>query len=271
MNADNCSKDVNEIEACDARKVDRAIEYRKKGMLNRACTLLEEVILNAPKQYICKFEKSGQLYIKFWDRNKFIHFVKWNKNQGSEVSVTWLPSAYPRAYYHLGFINFEKKNYGMAIRFLEAGHRLEPSNPLFIIEKANIIGATGDRAKAISLLKQVPDVGPNVTKHCKAIALRQLGFHLIEQGDIDAAESALHESLKYEPNNDIAKNELEYIFRLKSEGGVTSSSIQYQRSSGPESWLCSSCGTKVDNGIIVKDKGGEEVLICKQCSSKRQI
>jgi Flp pilus assembly protein TadD len=47
---------------------------------------------------------------------------------------------------------------------------------------------------------------------------RGRGFVLTELGRLDEAEAAYRESLKIEPDSERAKNELQYIARLKAGG-----------------------------------------------------
>lgn len=60
----------------------------------------------------------------------------------------------------------------------------------------------------------------------KARSHRGRGFFLTELGRLDDAVTAYQESLKLEPNNTVARNELAYIARLKA-GGPTAPSTQF--------------------------------------------
>jgi tetratricopeptide (TPR) repeat protein len=51
----------------------------------------------------------------------------------------------------------------------------------------------------------------------QGMALRGLGFTLIELGQLDAAEDAFIRSLEVEPTNQLAKEELLYIAGIRSE------------------------------------------------------
>lgn len=48
------------------------------------------------------------------------------------------------------------------------------------------------------------------------MALRGMGFMLIELNRLDEAEQALRDSLKLDPGNDVALNELAYIRELRA-------------------------------------------------------
>ena len=48
-------------------------------------------------------------------------------------------------------------------------------------------------------------------------ALRGIGYSLIELGELEAARQAFEKSLKMEPNNRLALDELEYIRKLQQK------------------------------------------------------
>jgi len=204
-------------ETLDAEKVDKAIELLLNGDQLEASNLLEEVIKNTPKDYLNQYEKDGNLFIKFWDLTEFTRYVDIYKDE-RDVSISWLLNAYPRAYYILGCLSVQQKNYHEAIKYLEAADRLEPNNPSILLEKAVAYLAIGDPAKTLSLNERVLEVGPLVTEEDRAMALRGKGVALIDLGQLDAAEKALEESLKYEPDSRIAHGELDYIADLRSGG-----------------------------------------------------
>jgi len=205
------------IEALDAKKVDKAIELILGGDLPAAHNLLEEIVKNTPKDYLHKYEENGKLFIKFWDLAEFMRYVDIYKEE-HDVSIIWVLNAYPRAYYLLGCLSVQQKNYDEAIKYLEVGNSLEPNNPTILLETAVAYSALGDHEKALSLYERVPELGPLVTEDEKARALRGQGVHLIDLGQLEAAEEALRESLKYDPDNRIAHGELEYIADLRSGG-----------------------------------------------------
>ncbi len=155
------------------------------------------------------------LLVKFWDIGEFIHYMNRQSSRGARRRVTWIKSAYPRAYYYLGAIGVAQKHYREALRYLETGRRLEPSNPAFLCEEALAHAGLGDHEKALSLYEQVPEVGLHVPEEIKAQALRGQGVQLVELGRLDAAEQVLNESLVYEPYNKCALDELAHVARLR--------------------------------------------------------
>ena len=203
-------------EARDAEKVDKAQEYLVNGDVHSARRLLEEVVANAPEEYVYQRDDGDTRYIKFWDKEEFDHYVTWQRDHGNTGSITWMPSAYPPAYYYLGFISVKEQQYSEAIELLDAGHRLEPTNPKFALEKAVAYTHLGDYQRALSLYDQVREVGPHISPADKAQALRGKAVILVEMGNLDAGEALLNESLAHDPDSSVAANELAVIEKLRS-------------------------------------------------------
>ena len=115
------------IEVLDAEKVGKAQVYLVNGDVQSARRLLEEVVANAPEEYVYQHHDGDTRFLKFWDKEEFDHYVTWQRDHGNTGSITWMPSAYPPAYYYLGFISVKEQQYSEAIELLDAGHRLEPT------------------------------------------------------------------------------------------------------------------------------------------------
>ena len=207
----------SDIEALDADKVDEGMDLFMDCEYEAARRLFEEVIQNTPKDYQHQYEKDGQIFIKFWYSEQLDLFVDSEKDSGGK-KIRLAPNAYPRAYYLLGCICVREEEYSEALEYLEAGHRLEPHNPQFLLIKAEAYVGLGDRKKAVSLYEQVGEVNPWFYEADKARALRGKGIQLIELGELDAAEDSLKESLKYEPESEVATSQLKYIEYLRSPG-----------------------------------------------------
>lgn len=204
-----------DVEESDAQKVGMAIRAIEQKDLSKARSLLKEVVANTPKNYVYSYEDEGKLFIKFWDQEEFSHFVKESSYQGDK-KISWKRGAYPRAYFELAYIDVEEGKYESALASLQAALRLEPDQPKSFIEMAVIYDHLGKRDRALSLYDQALQVRRYITPDDKARALRGKGIILIDLGQIDLAENCLKESLKYDPDNEKAFNELVIIFALRS-------------------------------------------------------
>jgi tetratricopeptide (TPR) repeat protein len=223
----------NDIEALDAEKVDEGLDLFMDCDYEAARSLFEEVVQNTPKDYQHQYEKDGQIFIKFWYSEQLdLHADSGKDSEGKKIR--YAPNAYPKAYYLLGCICIREEKYSEALEYLEAGHRLEPTNPQYSLLKAEAYAGLGDGKKAVSHYEQVGEIGPWLGEDDKARALRGKGIQLIELGELDAAEGALKESLEYEPESKVATSQLDYIYYLRSPGIRL---VQYRGSSeGVQRW-----------------------------------
>jgi hypothetical protein len=111
----------------------------------------------------------------------------------------------------------------------------------------------------------VNTVGLHVSPHDVAMALRGRGFVLSEMGELDRAKKAFEESLTFEPDNEIARNELEYIARLRKGGSECETEPVI--TVGPRGNSCSVCGQPFNRGRAA-EVDGRTVLICEKCENK---
>ncbi|MEI8041320.1 MAG: tetratricopeptide repeat protein [Verrucomicrobiota bacterium] len=249
-------------EAIDAERVGQAVQAYQRGDDATAEALLLEVVGRAPATYVYQFEDASGLNIKFWDRAEFMHYVAWMKDNGAERHLTWFSSAYPRAFYHLGFLRVKAKRYAEAVDFLDRGSALEPTNPKFSFEKAMALMQMRRFDQALALFEKVSKVGPHVSPNDVARALRGRGAISIEAGQLDRAEAAFRESLRWEPESKVTLNELLYIAQLRRGMGAAPSEIT--TSSGTTAGKCAVCGREFTKGTLATVKG-KSVFVCETC------
>jgi tetratricopeptide (TPR) repeat protein len=261
----NNNSTEDRVEAEDAERVNRAIGALKAGDTETAASLLLNVAQRSPKEYIYQYEKDGSCFIKFWDNHEFMHYVFWQKKQGAARAISWIPSAYPRAHYYLGFLSVKSKQYDRAVVFLDQGIALEPTNAKFRFEKAQALVGMKRHQEALALYDSVNAIGPHVSPHDIAVALRGRGFVLVEMGDLDRAQKAFEESLTIEPGNDVACNELRYIAQLR-RGGLKGQTQKVETAAPPAN-KCADCGQLFSRGHIIELEG-KAVFLCSKCHDK---
>jgi tetratricopeptide (TPR) repeat protein len=115
-----------------------------------------------------------------------------------------------------GYALNELKRPTEAAQVLEALVRHGPSNPQYLIEYAYTIRVNGQLERALELYKKAEKLAGSVqdreaAAHWRAAALRGQGYSYTDLQRWDEATKAYQRSLKYEPDNDIARNELQYI------------------------------------------------------------
>ncbi len=260
-----CPESHQNLELTDAKKVDEALGAIARDDIRAAERLLLEVVANTPPGYSNEQEDGGTASIRFWDQASFIHFVMWEKDHGVERSINWLPNAYPRAYYYLGFICVKRKEYFRAVEFLDKGLELEPSNPNFKFEKAHALVNTGYHKEALALYEGVNGLGPYVSARELGVARRGCGFVLIEMGRLDEAEAAFKSSLEIDPANKIALSELQYIDHLRKGG--RKSDTESISTTGADLSNCAICGRKFEEGAAVS-MDGMPAFICRSCEGR---
>jgi len=129
-------------------------------------------------------------------------------------SIVWVGPSYARAYWLLGFMAIEDKDFPRAAKMLDAGLALE-RHPRLLIERAIVAGQLKDHAGGLALYVEASDA-MMATDQEKAVAWRGRGVQLIDLGRLDEAEQALRHSLELEPGNEIAAGELRYIDQLRT-------------------------------------------------------
>jgi tetratricopeptide (TPR) repeat protein len=165
----------------------------------------------------------------------------------------------------MGFLCVKREQFDRAIEFLDKGQRLEPTNPVFVFEKAHALAHSGRKREALVLYDSVTEIGPHVSARDVAVAQRGRGFLLIEMGDLDRAETAFKASLELEPESEVALNELRYIDHLRQGGRATFT--KSVASSGPDLSRCAVCGKQFKKGVVVL-VNGTPTSICKTCEGK---
>ena len=161
----------------------------------------------------------------------------------------------------------EKQRYEEALDYLNKGQNLEPSNPQFTIEKGHVHVKLGKYKEALGLYNQATVLGPHLDGHRKALALRGIGFALIEMKDLDNAEQAFRDSLEIEPENELAHNEINYIQQIRAEIPVSNETFTI-RSKPPDTTRCTLCHSILQKRYIRQDGNGNTISLCDGCYDK---
>lgn len=112
------------------------------------------------------------------------------------------------AYFLLGFINFETKNYGKAIQYLDKAIEWNPVSPRIRFEKADNFRNMGEIERyRVEVEKTYPYI---YESSFMAKYYRELGWYYSEKRIFDLANALYTQSVSFF-DTDIAKNELMYI------------------------------------------------------------
>ena len=113
-----------------------------------------------------------------------------------------------------GYALNELKRPTEAAQVLESLVSHDPNNPQYLIEYAYTIRVNGQLARSLELYREAEKLASKVrdrqsVAHWRAAALRGQGYAYTDLQQWDDAVKAYQRSLKYEPGNDIATNELQ--------------------------------------------------------------
>ena len=156
-----------------------------------------------------------------------------DKNSGTNGrETTAVRNPYPPISLYIGSYYNENGRFEDALAALDKGLALYASHGVeFGVHQPGLVS---ERAVALARLKRFPEALTAYEDGLKLSGIddggrarmhRGRGFVLTEMGRLDEAETAYLESLKFEPDNKIAKGELEYIARLRAGGSTVPGSI----------------------------------------------
>ncbi len=132
---------------------------------------------------------------------------------------------YPAIALVLGSYYVETRKFADAVKVLEAGLALSPlpkdrlggTVPELLAERGIALGQLKRWKEALASYDAALAI-KSVEKRTRGMLHRGRGFALIELGRLADAETAYKTSLKFDPGNPIAANELGYIASLKAGG-----------------------------------------------------
>jgi tetratricopeptide (TPR) repeat protein len=131
--------------------------------------------------------------------------------------VTWVSARVGHLASLDGFCAVERKDWPEAVRVLTRAVSLRPDNAGQRLELALALTAVNRPNDALALVTRAMTL---TSDGCVVgMAFRRRGYILIEIGALDAAEDAYKTSLKYDPDNQIARSELAHIADLRRQRG----------------------------------------------------
>jgi tetratricopeptide (TPR) repeat protein len=149
-------------------------------------------------------------YVSVANRDQFNQYQK--EHPGARKLV-WLDWGYGCALLKKGFIASAQKRWPEAKPWLEKSVRMRPYSSEGYIELGyvlNKLGSFGDAVRSYETALELARASP-MEKPFEPAALRGLSFALIELKELAKARKVLQDSLRVEPANRLARNELRYI------------------------------------------------------------
>lgn len=183
----------------------------KKGNLAAA----EQAFKAAQAKYqaLCKDEK--KTYVSLANKKEFETYKKEHPGQ----DAVWIDWGYLECTQMLAFVSTSKKDFKGALAYLAAEEKIAPYSSAVHNERGFILNQMGKCKEALAEYTKGKELGEKfeASRVELPISMRGMGFALIELGRLDEAQQIFEASLKIDPNNRIAKNELLYIEEVREK------------------------------------------------------
>ena len=117
------------------------------------------------------------------------------------------------------FLRSEQGDFSGALSTLEQEARIAPTAAAPFVERGFVLNRMSRFSEAKDAYERALDITYRfpLSAPQRPMALRGLGYALVELGDLLAAEKAFIESLELDPDNELAIRELEYIHSLRNQ------------------------------------------------------
>lgn len=209
-------------EADDQRLVDRVLAgFQQAGFpaIRVYVPRLQEALAHAPACYPQVELRGDHIIVRSDDQDEYLPIslvaAAAFSQSGNNVTVSQAPNVYVSISLLLGAYANENHDFEEAIRWLDRGLALQPHNQFLVSEKAAALGQLGRTQEGYDLIKAELD-DPAAVGLDRSRYKRLAGETLIDLNRLDDAEAALNESIRLEPNNPGARNELAYIARVRA-------------------------------------------------------
>ena len=196
-----------------------AVDLIEKNKYADAKALLDNYVNTMPADWSHRIADEKQVRVFFWDKEQLAECGVFEiVAAGDKKMEPVLDSSYSKAYYLLAFLALESRNnpYNNALLNLEKGLKLEPDQPTLLYEKANLNYRLKRYEQAVQIYTQLTQSNNCLANPQRARAYHGLGETLAAIEKYDDAELALYQSLKYDPDNKKAINELDYIDQVRN-------------------------------------------------------
>jgi tetratricopeptide (TPR) repeat protein len=216
-----CPDQSNEHEAADRQVIDdiiAAVQRERFAALRRRIDALRAVASHAPSCYPEIEDRGDQVVLRIADAPPALTLgiLAGAAIQQKRMSVAQEPNIYGDAFLLLGSHYVEAREPEEAIAWLDRGLAIQSANQLLISEKVAALNLLRRYADAAALLQSALDNPALELTLDRSRFLRLLGVTLIDLNRLDEAETALNESIRLNPDNPIARNELRYIAQLRA-------------------------------------------------------
>lgn len=125
----------------------------------------------------------------------------------------WIDWGYKECLQMQAFIAADRRDFPAALTLLNRIEALAPVSAGTVVETGYVLNQIGRPDEGLAAYRRARDMAFRYASQrpFRAMALRGMGFSLIELQRLDEAEKLFRESLDIEPGNKVAINELAYI------------------------------------------------------------
>jgi len=251
-------------EPAQRAELSKANDFVKDHKFEEALKIIDESINYFEK----KVMETASVYVCFTANADYDKFVNENKAKGKIVRID---SCFCQALHLKAFILASTGKTDLAMKYLEREAALAPCSSSPLCEMGYIYNlskkSTDARAiyeKSLEMCEKYPASNPS---KIKAAALRGLGFVYIEIGDLKKARSLYEDSLRIDPNNSTALQELEYISGIEKKKLVKRQPLMDAILEGNEAKFKSA----VEGGADINMKVDEEITPLMAAAAKGRV
>lgn len=187
----------------DVGKATRALQ---QGDIATARPLLDKATAYCDAQR----QQPGRRALSFSSRRQYEQYME---GPGKGQPTEWLDVACSSAYQQTGYMLAGAKRMQQALRYLDIATDVGPYDPTAWVERGFVLNALKRSDEGLASYRMALDLAQRYAESAfiRPMALRGVGYTLVELGDLAGAREAYQQSLQLEPGNQTALNELDYI------------------------------------------------------------
>nr|WP_295379821.1 tetratricopeptide repeat protein [Pseudoxanthomonas sp.] len=197
-------------------------ELLKKGQPEAAIREAFDPVIQA---YEARYAGDGKIYFSSRDSAETPMYLlgvaaEHDRGEGRGDAVALGPT-WAQGYYGKAYALIELNRFDEAATALDRALELSPANSQFLTERGYVYRASREWDKMLAsnqaALEHAQFTPESLREGVRARALRGAGYALIELDRLDEAERHFRDSLKIEPENQVALGELDYIKQLRKK------------------------------------------------------
>ncbi|SDN10210.1 tetratricopeptide repeat protein [Polaromonas sp. JS666] len=173
----------------------------------------ERKAIELQEKFEASFDRKMRQY-SFQSKEEYLEF-----KQSAPEQFEWIDWGYKETLQMKAFIAADKREFPTALSILATIEKIAPASAGTAAERGYILNQLGQPENALAAYKKALSLSTRYQSQrpFQAAALRGIGFALIELSKLDEAEAVFNDSLKIEPANKVALNELAYIRDLRAK------------------------------------------------------